>query len=75
MLGDEPSRASGDALARRLLHGVGDGAIIVMHDGDQGRGGSGGRTYESRAVAEVIARLKAQGYRFLTISQLAGAHA
>jgi peptidoglycan/xylan/chitin deacetylase (PgdA/CDA1 family) len=70
MLGNEPSTASSDQLAHGLLSQVHDGAIIVMHDGDQGRGGGGGRTYECGAVSLVIARLKAQGYRFVTISQL-----
>lgn len=70
MLGDEPGAATTSELAHGLLDQVHDGAIIVMHDGDQGRRGSGGRTYESRAVALVIGRLKAQGYRFVTISQL-----
>jgi peptidoglycan/xylan/chitin deacetylase (PgdA/CDA1 family) len=70
MLGDEPGAATTSELAHGLLDQVHDGAIIVMHDGDQGRRGNGGRTYESRAVALVIGRLKAQGYRFVTISQL-----
>lgn len=70
MLGDEPATTSREHLARALLSQVHDGAIIVMHDGDQGRAGSGGRTYESAAVGLVIARLKAQGYRFVTISQM-----
>jgi peptidoglycan/xylan/chitin deacetylase (PgdA/CDA1 family) len=70
MLGDEPAGAGSAELARRLLRQVRDGAIIVMHDGDQGRPGRGGRSYECRAVETVIAQLRAQGYRFVTISQL-----
>ena len=71
MLGDEASTTSSDDLARRLMLQVGDGAIIVMHDGDQGRAGAGGRTYESAALQNVVERLKADGFRFVTISQLA----
>jgi peptidoglycan/xylan/chitin deacetylase (PgdA/CDA1 family) len=70
MLGDEPARSSPRELAEALLAQVHDGAIIIIHDGDQGRSGSGGRTYESAAVGIVIARLRADGYRFLTISQM-----
>jgi peptidoglycan-N-acetylglucosamine deacetylase len=72
MLGDEPLTASDGELARQLVSQVHDGAIIVMHDGDQGRAGSGGRSYECAAANLVIARLKAAGYRFVTISQLDG---
>jgi peptidoglycan/xylan/chitin deacetylase (PgdA/CDA1 family) len=70
MLGDEPTTTDPATLARELLRQVHDGAIIVMHDGDQGRAGRGGRTYESAAAQLVIAQLKAQKYRFVTISQL-----
>jgi peptidoglycan/xylan/chitin deacetylase (PgdA/CDA1 family) len=70
MLGDEAARTTPAALADELLAQVHDGAIIIMHDGDQGRPGRGGRTYESGAVGIVIARLRADGYRFLTVSQM-----
>ncbi len=70
MLGDEPAAAGSEELARALLEHVRDGAIIVMHDGDQGRPDGGGRMYESAAASIVIARLRAQGYRFVTISEL-----
>jgi peptidoglycan/xylan/chitin deacetylase (PgdA/CDA1 family) len=72
MLGDEPPSAGSAELARQLLRQVHDGAIIVLHDGDQGRPGNGGRSYESAAARLVIDQLKAQGYRFVTISQLEG---
>ncbi|MFN2460739.1 MAG: polysaccharide deacetylase family protein [Candidatus Velthaea sp.] len=71
MLEDEPSSLPPPALAQRLLAKVRDGAIIVLHDGDRGRDTRGGRTYEARALAPVIAALKARGYRFVTISELA----
>ncbi len=75
MLDDEPPGSDSATLARVLLRQVHDGAIIVMHDGDQGRAGSGGRMYESAAVTLVVARLLAAGYRFVTISQLVATHA
>jgi peptidoglycan/xylan/chitin deacetylase (PgdA/CDA1 family) len=70
MLGDEAQPIADRELARRLVSQVHDGAIIVLHDGDQGRVDNGGRSYESSAATLVIARLKAEGYRFVTISQL-----
>ena len=56
--------------AQWLVAHVEDGAIVVLHDGDQGRDGHGGRTYEAGYAREVIATLRARGYRFVTISQL-----
>ena len=70
MLGAESPASTNTKLAVDLLGQVDDGAIIVMHDGDQGRQDAGGRTYESAALATVITRLKARGYGFVTISQL-----
>jgi peptidoglycan/xylan/chitin deacetylase (PgdA/CDA1 family) len=70
MLDDTSPKTASDELARRLVDQVRDGAIIVIHDGDQGRPGSGGRSYESAATQAVIRRLRAAGYRFVTISQL-----
>jgi peptidoglycan/xylan/chitin deacetylase (PgdA/CDA1 family) len=71
MLGDNAPTAGADQLARLLMRQVRDGAIIVLHDGDQGRAGSGGRSYEWAAARPLIVQLKAAGYRFVTISQLA----
>lgn len=70
MLGDEPPNVPSGELARQLLDQIRDGAIVVMHDGDQGRPGRGGRTYESAAASIVIGRLRALGYRFVTISEM-----
>ncbi len=70
MLGAESPATTSAKLAIDLLRQVHDGAIIVIHDGDQGRRGAGGRMYESAALGTIIARLKAQGYRFVTVSQL-----
>ena len=70
MLDETSPNASPDALTERLLRQVGDGAIIVLHDGDEGRGDAGGRAYEARLVPGVIAALRARGYRFVTLDRL-----
>ena len=71
MLGDlaTPHPANVE-LASDLVAQVRDGAIVVLHDGDQGRDGLGGRTYEAALAPLVIDALKARGYRFVTISAL-----
>ncbi|GAC1402404.1 MAG: hypothetical protein NVSMB64_02190 [Candidatus Velthaea sp.] len=61
--------------AQRLLARIHDGDIVVLHDGDQGRDGTGGRTYEAGYTGELIAALRARGYRFVTISELEHAQA
>ncbi|GAC1418217.1 MAG: hypothetical protein NVSMB5_09490 [Candidatus Velthaea sp.] len=61
--------------AQRLLAQIRDGAIVVLHDGNQGRDGAGGRTYEAKYARELIAALRSRGYRFVTISQLEHAQA
>jgi cellulose synthase/poly-beta-1,6-N-acetylglucosamine synthase-like glycosyltransferase/peptidoglycan/xylan/chitin deacetylase (PgdA/CDA1 family) len=42
------------------------GGIVMMHDG------GGDRTQTVRALPRLIARLRARGFRFVTVSQLAG---
>jgi len=70
MLDETSPDAPPGALEERLLRQVGDGAIVVLHDGDQGHGDDGGRTYEARLVPRVIAALRARGYRFVTLDRL-----
>lgn len=70
MLDETSPAASSDMLAEKLLRQVGDGAIVVLHDGDQGRGGVGARAYEAALTPRVIAALRARGYRFVTLDQL-----
>jgi len=69
----------GDAtIARRVIDNVHDGAIIVLHDGNRGivcdaRRGTArqcDRAQDVAATREIIDRLKAEGYRFVTIPQL-----
>ena len=70
MLDETSPHAPPDALADRLLRQVRDGAIIVLHDGDQGRVQGGGRAYEAGLTAEVISALRARGYRFTSLAEL-----
>jgi peptidoglycan-N-acetylglucosamine deacetylase len=70
MLDETSPHAALDALARRLLAQVGDGAIVVLHDGDQGRDDDGERAYEASLAPLVIAALRARGYRFVTLDEL-----
>jgi peptidoglycan/xylan/chitin deacetylase (PgdA/CDA1 family) len=72
MLDETSPHADSDALTARLLRGVGDGAIVVLHDGDQGRDDGGERAYEARLTPRVIAALRARGYRFVTLDGLVG---
>jgi peptidoglycan/xylan/chitin deacetylase (PgdA/CDA1 family) len=72
MLDETSPHAAPEALARRLLAQVGDGAIVVLHDGDQGRDDGGERAYEASLAPLVIAALRAQGYRFVTLDGLVG---
>ena len=51
MLDETSPHADPEALAATLLAQVGDGAIVVLHDGDQGRDDGGERAYEARAGA------------------------
>jgi peptidoglycan-N-acetylglucosamine deacetylase len=70
MLDETSPAAAPGPLARALLRDVRDGAIVVLHDGDQGRGDAGGRAYEAALTPRVIAALRAQGYRFVTLDGL-----
>jgi peptidoglycan-N-acetylglucosamine deacetylase len=67
------SEQSGDAerrspqvpmLVKNVLKYAKPGAIVLMHDG------GGNRSRSVKALPEMIAGLKAQGYRFVTIPQL-----
>jgi peptidoglycan/xylan/chitin deacetylase (PgdA/CDA1 family) len=70
----------GDAtIAARVVSKVGDGSIIVLHDGNRGRlcGSDRGvrphdcdRSQEIAATREIVDTLHGRGYRFVTIPQL-----
>ncbi|HEY0381388.1 MAG TPA: polysaccharide deacetylase family protein [Candidatus Elarobacter sp.] len=70
MLDETSPGAAPAALAEKLLRHVGDGAIVVLHDGDAGRGDAGARAYEAALTPRVIAGLRARGYRFVTLDGL-----
>lgn len=59
-----PNRPSPEAMVKTILDQATPGGIVLMHDG----GGSHDNT--ARAVPEIIARLRAQGYKFVTMPEL-----
>lgn len=59
-----PKRPSSEAILATILAGATPGGIVLMHDG----GGSHGNT--AKAVPQIIANLRAQGYKFVTITEL-----
>ena len=71
MLDETSPQAPPEVLAERLIGQVGDGAIVVLHDGDRGRAEPGGRAYEAALASRVIAALRSRGYGFVTLQQLA----
>lgn len=58
-----------------LLRKIGDGAIVVLHDGHRGLDDTGERSYEASLAPDVIDALRTRGYRFVTLRDLAAAHA
>ncbi|MGB3266951.1 MAG: polysaccharide deacetylase family protein [Microcoleus sp.] len=61
---DTDPRAQPSAFVNNVLKGAKPGAIVLMHDG----GGDRSRTV--KALPEMIAGLKKQGYRFVTVPEL-----
>ena len=61
---DTDPRAQPQAFVENVLKGAKPGAIVLMHDG----GGDRSRTI--KALPEMIAGLKKEGYRFVTIPEL-----
>lgn len=53
-------------IEKEILDNVGDGAIILMHDYICGE------SHTAEALRSVIPKLKALGYRFVTVSELIG---
>ncbi|MFK0169482.1 polysaccharide deacetylase family protein [Streptomyces sp. NPDC090306] len=58
-----------DAVARQVLDGVRPGSVVVMHCTRSAAPAT------ERAVREVVPRLRAEGYRFVKVSELIGASA
>jgi peptidoglycan-N-acetylglucosamine deacetylase len=59
-----PKRPSAEAMLKTILAGATPGGIVLMHDG----GGSHANT--AKAVPQIIAKLRAQGYKFVTVPEL-----
>ena len=55
-------------IANRITRYVGDGAIIVLHDGNKGRPGNRESTVEATKL--IVSQLRADGYQFVTVPQL-----
>ncbi|MBE9206043.1 polysaccharide deacetylase family protein [Nostoc sp. LEGE 06077] len=62
--GDSQSRGQAATLIKNVEKSVKPGGIVLMHDG----GGNRSRTV--KALPQIIADLKAQGYKFVTIPEL-----
>lgn len=58
----------GEAVARRVLRGARPGAIICLHDGRELSASPAAATVE--ALRLILPSLSAQGYRFVTLSQM-----
>jgi peptidoglycan-N-acetylglucosamine deacetylase len=59
-----PKRPSVEAMIKTVVNGATPGGIVLMHDG----GGSHANT--AKAVPAIIAKLRAQGYKFVTVPEL-----
>ncbi len=59
-----PKRPSPEAMLKTILAQATPGGIVLMHDG----GGNHGNT--AKAVPQIIAKLREQGYRFVTVPEL-----
>jgi peptidoglycan-N-acetylglucosamine deacetylase len=61
-------RPSPRVIADRVLNHVENGSIIVLHDGNKGRGGDRSATVEATKL--LVTDLRARGYKFVTVPQL-----
>ncbi len=59
-----PKRPTPAAMLKTILAGATPGGIVLMHDG----GGSHANT--AKALPQIIAKLRAQGYKFVTVPEL-----
>jgi peptidoglycan/xylan/chitin deacetylase (PgdA/CDA1 family) len=66
----EFAQPSAERIARRALAKAQPGAILIFHDGFDGRGGDRANTVA--ALRHVIDRLALDGYTFTTVDQLLG---
>jgi len=64
----DPYKPGKDKIVERVLKRVEPGSIIILHDG--GTWGKIDRSQTIEAVPVIIERLRAQGYEFVTVSEL-----
>jgi peptidoglycan/xylan/chitin deacetylase (PgdA/CDA1 family) len=67
----DPARPGTEVIVRHVLARTRPGSIIILHDGGS-RGPRSDRTQTVAAAARVVAVLQDEGYRFETLSALAG---
>jgi peptidoglycan-N-acetylglucosamine deacetylase len=58
------------AYAQELASRVRDGDIVLLHDGDRGRGDAGELAFQAETAPYLISALRARGDRFVTVAQL-----
>jgi peptidoglycan-N-acetylglucosamine deacetylase len=61
---DDWKRPSPAALVKLVVSQVRSGSVVLLHDG------GGNRTNTIAALPEIIAKLRAQGYHFITLDQM-----
>lgn len=66
----EVAQPPADRLVSGAVGRTSPGAILILHDGREARGGPRDQTVA--AVGGIIDRLRAQGYRFVTVDRLLG---
>lgn len=71
--GLEVFQPAAERIATRTLKKVQPGTIIIFHDGFDNRGGDRRQTVQ--AVQLIVPKLKEQGYKFVTVSELLGVDA
>ncbi|MBW4696619.1 MAG: polysaccharide deacetylase family protein [Aphanocapsa lilacina HA4352-LM1] len=64
VLSDDSQRPGVETVVRRTLAQVGNGSLIVLHDGNDGAGDD-----VARATDRIVAALLARGYRFVTVDR------
>ncbi len=58
-----------DVITEKVCRNAFPGAIVLLHDGDSPKN-TGDRSQTVAAVPSIIKKLKAEGYRFVTVSEL-----
>jgi peptidoglycan-N-acetylglucosamine deacetylase len=67
----DTARPGAEVIAERAERGFRPGAILLLHDAD-GSGQGGDRSQTAEALPRILSAADAAGYRFLTISEMAG---